>query len=231
MDPSIIPSTITIDNFFVLFDETDFGQYLLNSVIVAIGTSTLTVCLALLGGYGLARSEFRGQRNLARGILFTYMFPYILIGLPLYYMFYRIGLLNTYLGLVLAQTAIALPFSMWLMWQFFQTIPLSFEESAWICGASKLRTFVEIVLPMSLPGMIAISIFSFAVSWSDFTFAVIVMTENAMKTFPVGLFEMMSQDNVHWGMLTAAGTIIMIPAFVLVYFLQRYILIGFTIGE
>lgn len=229
--PNLYPANPTISNIISLFTETQFPAGLLNSIVVSSGATATTIFLALLGGYGLARSNFKGRRNLARLILFTYMFPHVIIGIPLYLVYFRAGLLNTRIGLIIAHTTLTLPFALWLMWQYFQTIPVTFEEAAWICGASRKRTFVEIVLPLATPGLIAVAIFSFAVSWSDFTLAKILMTEQSMLTFPVMIESFMTLDKFHWGLLNASGLIVMIPAFLLVYYLQKYILVGFTLGE
>lgn len=229
--PPIIPRSLTFSNFVDLFVFTEFERYLLNSVVVSVSVVVLTLVLAASAGYGLTRSSFSGQKSLARVVLFTYMFPQILIGIPLYLLFFRVGLLNTYTGLTLAILTVTLPFTSWLMWQYFQTIPIAFEEAAWIYGASRIYTLRKVVIPMAIPGLIAISIFAFAISWSNFTLAVIIMTEDAMKTFPVAIPEFIEQQQVHWGYLNAAGVLILIPAFLFVFFLQKYIITGFRIGR
>ncbi len=229
--PHLIPSNPTIENFAILLGDTVFPTYLSNSIIVAIGATVLTTTLATLGGYGLTRSEFRNKKTLARTVLLTYMFPPILLGIPLYIIFYNLGLLNTHIVLMIAHTAIALPFCLWLMWQYFQTVPIAYEESAWIYGASRFQTFRKIVLPMALPGIIAVSIFAFAVSWNDFTMAVVLMTETGAKTFPVGINDFLASQQVNWGIVNAAGFLIILPPLLLVYFLQKYIMVGFQIGR
>lgn len=228
--PTLIPVDPTLDNF-VRLGDTIFMTHVWNSIKVAAGTTLLTVLLATLGGYGIARSDFRGRRSLARSILFTYMFPALLIGIPLYVMFYRIGLVNSHVGLVIAQTSVAVPFTTWLMWQYFQTIPLAYEESAWVYGAHRLYTFRKIVLPLALPGIIAISIFAFAISWSNYTLPKILLTDQQVLVFPVGLDQFIQQDSTDWGLLNAAGVVIMIPAFLFVFFMQKYIMTGFRIGR
>lgn len=228
--PQLIPTDPTISNFQALMG-TDFPTVFMNSVIVAIGAVAISTVLAALGGYGLARSTFRGRRNLARSVLFTYMFPPILLAIPLYGIFYRMGLLNSYLALMLAHTAITLPFGLWVMWQYFQSLPMAFEESAWLNGASRVRALWDVILPMARPSIVAVAIFNFAVSWNDFTFAVVVMTDSSMQTFPVGVNDFIQQTAVHWGLVLSAGVVIMIPPFLLVFFLQKYLLEGFRIGE
>jgi len=229
--PNIAFFESTIDNFNRLLFETKFPRYFLNSVIVGIGATFLSTALATLGGYGITRATFRGKRNVARGVLFSYMFPPILLAIPLYTVFFNLGLLNSYFALMLAHTAITLPFSIWIMWQFFQTIPMEYEESAWISGAGQLRTFWEVVLPMARPGAIAIAIFSFALSWNDYTFAVVIMTDSNMQTLPVGVNTFIEQTAVNWGLVLSGGVLIMLPAFLLILFLQRYLLQGFRVAH
>lgn len=228
--PPIISSNLILGNFERLWG-TAFPRQLANSIIVAIMTTVLTTIFATLGGYGLTRSNFRKKKTLARTVLFAYMFPPVLLGIPLYLMFFNLGLLNTHIVLALAHTAIALPFCLWLMWQFFQTVPITYEESAWINGASRVRAFWSVVLPQSIPGIVAVAIFAFAVSWNDFTLAVILMTETAMKTFPVGVNDLLAQQSVNWGVVNAAGVLIILPPLLVVYLLQKYIMVGFRIGN
>lgn len=229
--PGVFIFDSTLNNFQRLLFETKFLTYFKNSIIVGIGATILSTALATLGGYGLTRAKFRGKRNVARGVLFSYMFPPILLAIPLYSIFHNLGLLNSYVSLMLAHTAITLPFSMWIMWQFFQTIPIEYEESAWISGAGRLRTFWEVVLPMARPGTIAIAIFSFALSWNDYTFAVVVMTDSSMQTLPVGVNSFIEQTAVNWGLVLSGGVLIMLPAFLLILFLQKYLLQGFRVAH
>jgi multiple sugar transport system permease protein len=228
--PTIIPSDPTLNNFERL-SETRFPRQVANSIIVAVYTTIFTTIFATLGGYGLTRSDFRNKKTLARVVLFAYMFPPVLLGIPLYLLFFKLGLLNTHIVLAIAHTAIALPFCLWLMWQFFQTLPRSYEESAWIYGAGRIRALWSVVLPQAVPGVIAVAIFAFAVSWNDFTLAVILLTENSMRTFPLGLNDLLAQQSVRWGMVNAASILIMLPPLLIVYFLQKYIMVGFRIGR
>lgn len=228
--PSFIPSALTLEHFQRLLFETQFPRYMFNSVVVAIGAVVLTTILSLLGGYGLARTDFRGRRLVARGILFTYMFPAILLSIPLYVIFFRLNALNSYPTLIIAHTAICLPFCTWLMWQYFQSVPLDYEESAWLCGASRLRAIKDVMLPLARPVIVAVAIFTFAVSWNDYTLAVVIMTDDAMATHPVGVNQFIEQTSVDWGMVQAAGVAVMLPAFLIVLFLQKQLLTGFSVG-
>ena len=226
----LFPSSFTLKSYRELLSQTDFMVYITNSILIATGCMILNTILSCLAGYGLTRYSFWGRKIFARGTLFAYMFPPMLLGIPFFLLFHKIGLLNTYAGIIIAQATISLPFSIWLMWQFFQTVPMSYEESAWVCGASRFRTFVDVSLPLALPGIIAICLFSFALSWSDYTFSLIILTRDSMKTLPVGLDFIMDRPSVHWGMMQAASVLVCAPGFILVLFLQRYLMAGFGVG-
>lgn len=227
----IVAFTPTINNFQRVLFETNFPIWYRNSIIVGIMATLISTGLAALAGYGLTRATFRGQRTLARSILFVYMFPPILLAIPLYVLFFQLKVLNSYIALATAHAALALPFATWVMWQYFQTIPITYEESAWISGASRLRALWDVVFPMARPGIIAVSIINFSFSWNDFTMAVVIMTEGSKKTFPVGVNQFIELTAVHWGLVNAASVLIMLPAFLLVVFLQRYIILGFGVTE
>lgn len=230
-DPEIvwIPTEITYGHIYELWFGSQFPIFFKNSMIVAIGVTAITVVCSILAGYALTRFKFSGKRTIANLTIISYMYPPILLGIPLFILWFRIDLVNTYTGLILAQCAITLPFSIWLMWQFFQTIPISLEESAWMYGASRFQSFRDVALPMAMPGIIAVAIFSFAVSWNDYTLATMLMREQEMRTLPVGVLFFTEQFQIDWGLVLSAALFIAIPPFLLVYFLQKYLLQGFKI--
>jgi multiple sugar transport system permease protein len=225
-----IPRNPTFGNFAGLFTETSFARFYLNSIVAALGTMVISVVSATLAGYSLTRFTFPGKKRLAQSVLFSYMFPPLLLALPMFMIWRDLQLLNSYPGIILAHSAHALPFDIWLMWKFFQTVPISYEESAWIYGASRLRAMRDVAIPMALPGIIAVSIFSFAISWSDFTFANLLLTQESMKTLPIGMLGFIEQQAVNWGLIMSASVMMALPAFLLVYFLQSYLLRGFSVG-
>lgn len=234
-NPQLIPDprAMTIQNFVALIEETIFATYFKNSIIVAFGATILTTTFATFGGYGLTRSSIniKKRQNLARGLLFLYMFPPVLLGVPLYGIFYNLGLLNSYIALMIAHLALTLPLCLWIMWQYFQSIPIAYEESAWVNGASRVRTLFEIIIPAAKPGIAAVIIFSFAFSWNDFTFAVILMTEQSMKTIPVGMAGFTRDYQTLWGKILAGSVLAMIPSFIVLLFGQKYFLEGATLTE
>lgn len=224
-----IPRDFTLENVTGLLFDTPFLTFYKNSLIVVIGVVIVTLVTSTLAGYALTRIQIRGKRGIANLTIFSYMYPPLLLAVPMFMLWISMDMLNTYVGLILAQSALTVPFSIWLMWQFFQTVPISLEESSWMFGASRTRGFFDIALPMAKPGIIAVAIFAFAVSWNDFTMASILMRDTQMRTLPVGVMFFTEGYAVDWGTILAASLFIAIPPFLLVYFLQRYLLRGFQL--
>jgi multiple sugar transport system permease protein len=227
---ALLPETFTLEHFEAIFTDSLFATFYFNSVIVSVGVVLLTTVTATLGGYGLTRIDMRFKKTFARSILFGYMFPPILIAIPMFLFWKDLGLIDTYVGLILAETAIALPFSLWLMWKFFQTVPYSLEESAMTAGASRFRAFYDVALPMAKPGMIAVAVFSYAVSWNSFTMPKVLMISESKWPLTIGVHSLTQQQHVFWGQIMAASALIIVPAFVFVFFLQKYLLRGFRAG-
>jgi multiple sugar transport system permease protein len=221
---------LSLENFRDLFLATDFLIYLKNSLIAAIGSIILNVFAATLAGYGLTRFDFWAKRKFAQGILFSYMFPPMLMAIPLYIILSALQMRNSYYGIILAHASISLPLNIWLMWQYFQIVPISLEEAAWISGASKFRAMREICLPSAMPGILSVALFAFALSWNDFTFAFILQTDKAMFTLPIGLATFVEQTAIHWGMIMSSAVLVSIPTFAMVFFLQKYLVRGLGIS-
>jgi len=229
-DVNLLIEEFTLRNFRVLFEETNTVTYFTNSLIVTAGSTVLSTSLAVAAGYGLTRFEFTGKTIAARAVLFAYMFSPIVLAIPLYVIFFSLGLLNSYFALTMALTAISAPFTIWLMWQYFQTVPIALEESAWVRGASRTRTLWDVVLPVARPGYISAAIFSFAVAWNDFTMARVVMSQDEMYTITVGASLFLDRVSIGWGETMAVSLLICIPPFVIAVFLQNYLLQGFNVG-
>ncbi|MFB6117846.1 carbohydrate ABC transporter permease [Halosegnis sp.] len=208
----------------------DVALYLFNSAVVTLGTIVCVIVVSLVAGYGLARLNFGYKEDFARFLLFGYMFSPIVLGLPLYLIWKQIGLLNTRVGLIIALTAISMPFSVWLMWKYIQTIPEAMEESAWVAGASRWRAFRDVIVPQTQPAIIAAALFAFALAWNDFTFAKILLPRNEATTFAPGIFRLISQGyGAPWGDVLAASMLTTVPPLLFAYFLQSYLLKGFQI--
>lgn len=225
-----IPQELAFEAYRAIFFETRIPLFYFNSIVVSLGVVLLTTVAATFGGYGLTRLDLSFKELFAKSILFGYMFPPILLSIPMYIFWREFGILNTYIGLILAETAVALPFSLWLMWQFFQTVPRALEESAQMAGASRFRAFYEIALPVAKPGMIAIAVFAYEVSWNAFTIPKVLMQDSSKWPLTIGVHTLTLQHHVFWNQIMAASTLIILPSFLFVYFLQRHILQGFKIS-
>lgn len=221
--------TFTTEQFDILLDPT-IGQYLLNSVIVTVGVVVTVLVVSLIAGYGLARFEYAHKVKTARFLLLGYMFSPVVLAIPLYLIWKTLGLVNTYLGLILALSAISMPFAVWLMWKYIQTIPASMEESAWVAGAPRWRGFIDVVVPQTKPAMIANAIFAFAIAWGDFTFAYILTPANEATTFPAGLYRVFNASwDTGWPEFMAMSLLLTVPPLLFAFFLQSYLLKGFKI--
>lgn len=226
----LFPSDPTLVEYRAVL-ETEVVQWYTNTVLVSAGIVLLTTTAATLGGYGLARLDIPYKKTFARVILFGYMFPPILLSIPMFIFWRQLGLINSLPGIILAQTATTLPFSLWLMWQFFQTVPYSLEESAMVGGSSRFRAFVDVALPMAKPGMIAVAIFSFAIAWGAYTIPSILLTDSSKWVLTLGLASFTEAESVLWGQIMAASTLFVLPTFFFMYYLQKYILEGFRAGQ
>lgn len=218
--PSMFPNALSFENYCNLFMNTKFLLYLKNSFIVA--TSVVVICgtISTLGAYSLSRQRFRGDRYFIFSSLFGYMVAPIMIVIPFFMIMKLLGLANTLTSLIIAHTAFCFPFSIWMMYAYFKDLPLEYEKSALIDGASRSQALLHVVLPNVFPGLIAVGIFIFILSWNDYVFARILITGEKAKTIPVGIEEIYSSSVVDWGMLMAAGVVISIPVllgFILIY--------------
>lgn len=228
---SFLPTgaAFTLENFEVVANPT-VGRYLLNSIIVSAGVVITVIVVSLIAGYGLARFQYKYKIRIARFLLVGYMFSPIVLAIPLYLIWDTLGLLNRYVGLILALSAISLPFAVWLMWKYIQTIPASLEESAWVAGAPRWRGFIDVIVPQTKPAMIANSVFAFAIAWGDFTFSYILMPADNATTFPPGIFRLFhSSWETGWTEFMAVSLLVSLPALLFAFFLQSYLLQGFKI--
>ncbi|MCC7047879.1 MAG: carbohydrate ABC transporter permease [Alphaproteobacteria bacterium] len=228
--PTFFTWNAHLDAYQRLFTQTRFLTYFTNSITVAGGATLLTIVVAVLAAYGITRVRFRGRELVARTMLFTYMFAPIMIVVPFYIMMRGAGLVNSHLGLILSYTTFSLPFSMWMLRSFFQSIPLELEEAAMIDGASRPRAVALIIVPMALPGVIAVSIFTFIVAWNDYLFARVLIGADNLKTLPVGIQDLYESTVTDWGMVMAAGVMITLPALVFFVAVQRYLISGWGAG-
>lgn len=229
-DLHVIPQTATLENFVTLFTTTDALLYTKNSIIVTIGVMVFATSIAVVAGYILTRFSFTGKTVFSRSILLSYMFSGIVLAVPFYILFATLNLLDSHLALILGLTVLLSPFEIWLMWQYFETIPLALEERAWIEGAGRWRAVWDVVIPVARPGIITAAIFSFSTGWNNFLLAKIVLADSSTYTLPVGAALLLGPE-AGWEIAMAISVVIAIPPFLIALFFQNYLMLGINIGE
>ncbi len=215
------PRETTFDNFVQLFNLYDYRGMLANSFIVSVATGLCVTMLSIFGGYGLARYKFRGKDAMLLFFLVTQMIPGILVIIPLYVIFAKMGLINTRMGLFLFYLITNLPFCAITMRSFFERIPYTLEEAAYVDGCSKMSCLVRIVLPVMFPGIVAVFVFAFIGAWNELIAGTIFINTSNLWTVPVGLKSLIGKYDVKWGVLMAGGVCALIPTAVMFAFMQK----------
>lgn len=229
-NPTIIPRSFEWENYTRVFSAGRFGRYFVNSIIVSGATTLLSVAVATLAGYAFARYRLWGGKALLFGILATQMFPAILLAIPLYVLLRKLELLDSLAGLVLVYTTFALPFCIWMLRNYFITIPRDLDEAAMVDGASRFRALFTVVLPVSIPGIIATSLFAFILSWNEFLYANTFISTRDKRTVSIGLQSLIGEFTTDWGLLMAGAVVTTIPIVVVFLFVQRFMTQGLAAG-
>ncbi|HEX9951610.1 MAG TPA: carbohydrate ABC transporter permease [Rubricoccaceae bacterium] len=227
---ALIPEGASLDNYRVLLTETGFLKWLGNSLLVSLVVTITGVTLASTAGYALSRFRFSGRKSALSGILVTQMFPATMLLLPLYIVLVRLGLINSYIGIVVIYTATALPFCVWQMKGYYDTIPASLEEAARIDGASPWQAFYKVILPLAAPALVITALFSFMSAWNEYVVAAVVLQDTELFTLPVGLKLFQSSLATQWGLYAAGSLLVSVPVIALFLVLSRYLISGLTLG-
>jgi ABC-type glycerol-3-phosphate transport system permease component len=228
--PSWWPQRLTFQNFVTVWTIQAFGRYFVNSLVVSGATTVLSITLACLAGYGFSRYRLPGGRAMMVAVLAAQMFPGIVLLIPYFTLASRLQMLNTYPVLILAYTSFSLPFCIWMMKGFFDGIPVELDEAATIDGCSALGAFLRVVLPLSLPGVVATAIFSFLVAWNEYLFAVVLATRENMYVVTVGIASNIGQFRIQWNELMAEAVLATVPTIILYAFLERHLVRGLSAG-
>jgi multiple sugar transport system permease protein len=230
INPPFWPQPFTWENYRAIFLERRFYLNIINSVVVAGATTCICVGLGALAAYGLARLKFRGKTIILGFILVVSLFPPVAIVSPLFLLFEKTRIINTYMALILPYLTFALPLTVWLLTAFFRQIPFELEEAARMDGAGPMRTFWEVTLPLAAPGIFTTAILTFIYCWNEFLFALAFTTNDASRTIPVAIVMFSGYHTLPWGQILAAVTVVTVPVAVLVLVLQRRIISGLTAG-
>lgn len=228
--PKVLPQTYTLENYQKLYKLRNLPVYIKNSFIVAGLTTFMSLLISSIGAYALSWMRFPGKGTILRIVLLTYMLPAILLILPFFLMCYRLNLIDSRLGLVLTYLSFSLPFSIWMLKNYFESVPVSLIDAGLIDGCSHIKCLTRVILPISLPALSVVVVFSYIVGWNEYLFASILMTTESSRTMSVGLSTLIGQFRIDYGLLTAASIIMLIPVVILFGIVQNYFIDGLVIG-
>jgi len=229
--PFLIQTGVITDHYRYLFFKTDFLPWMKNSLIISVTATSISLVIAILAGYSLARLRFPGVGSFGTAVFITYLVPPTLLFLPLSQVVVWLGISDTIWALVVTYPTFLVPFSTWLLMGYFRTIPREVEECALVDGASRMQTLTRIVLPMAIPGIVCVTLFGFTLTWNEFTYALTFVSQTANKTAVVGVTaDLIRGDIYYWGSLMAGAGVASLPiVIVYVWFLDYYVS-GLTVG-
>lgn len=230
--PTVFPHHFTLKNYGFLLFKTRYLIYFGNTILTTVPAAFLSIALASLAAYGLTRFKFFGSRFIPSFTLICYMLPRILLVISLYGVFKKMHLIDTLASISLLHLSFCLPYSLWLLSSYFESIPIDLEEAAMIDGASRLQSLWKVVLPLAVPGIVATFIFVFIIAWNDYLYALAMISSDVKKTLTLGIMTGLTTRTAvaSWGALMGAGTLMSFPILVLFVFIQRYVVAGFTTG-
>ena len=218
-------------SYVTLFLETDFLTWMKNSFLVSFVVTITGVILASTSGYALSRFNFMGRRAVLSSLLMTQMFPATMLLLPFFILLAKLKLIDSYLGLIIIYSSTALPFCIWQMKGYYDTIPAALEEAARMDGCSRFSAFIKVILPVSAPALVITALFSFMASWSEYVVAAIVLQDPGLYTLPLGLKSFQASLATQWGLYAAGAVVVSIPVTILFISLSRFLVSGLTVGS
>ena len=230
-----IPSRVTLEPYVQIWQTVPLASYFKNSLIVTVSATILSVAMAVLAAYALARLRFKGQRSFSLVVLSTQMFPGILFLLPLFLIFVQIQrtvgvqLTGSYLGLIITYMTFSLPFSIWMLTGYFASIPKELEEASMIDGTGRLGALFRVIIPVAKPGIIAVAVYAFITAWGEVLFAS-VLTSKDTRTLSIGLRAYASQQDVYWNQLMAASVVVSLPVLIGFMLVQKHLITGLSSG-
>ena len=228
--PSLLPVNATLQNYDDLFNKNDFLLNIRNSIFIATSATSISVLFSCLASYSLVRLKYRFRDWIGRLILFTYLTPAALLFIPLSVIIARLGLSNTHHGLIFVYLTFAAPLSTWLLMGYFRSIPVDLEEQAMVDGATRWQAFYKILLPLVVPGLIAVSVFTFTGAWNELLYALIFITSPNLRTVPVSISYLITGDVFRFGLIMASAVSAAVPVMALYYLAQRFVVQGLAAG-
>lgn len=228
--PRWIPTQPTLAHFQQLLNGTPFARYFLNSILVSTVTAFWSVLVGICSAYAFSRYRFAGYGFWFRIVLSLQIFPYVVLVIPLYVLLYRLHLIDSYWGLIIAYATFSLPFAVYMLKGYLDSVPRELDEAAQIDGCSTFTALLRVVLPAAMPGVIATFLFGFVTAWNEYLFALTFITSTDMRTLPLGLALFFGEFTTQWGLIMAAAVTTSLPVVLIFLFLQRYLVAGWTAG-
>jgi multiple sugar transport system permease protein len=229
-EATLIPENPTLANYATILRDTPYLTFLRNSTVVAVGSTVISLIIACLGAYAIARLNFPGRALLARLLVCTYLVPASLLFIPLFAIMSALRFTDTLYGLTIAYLSGDVPFCTWLLMGYFKSVPVELEEAALVDGCNRVTALIRVVLPVSLPAMVVVTFFCFTRAWNEFLYAYVFTSTNAARTITTGLVNFMSADVFFWGPLMASTIISALPPVIMFLVFQRWVVKGLTLG-
>lgn len=229
--PSLIPKEITFDNYRTLFQDQQMMKSFLNSIIIAVPATILCVIISALAAFAFSRYNFKGKKQLLAAVMGIFMIPVTMNTIPLYLIFQKMGLLDTYTGVILAYQVLIIPLNIFILKNHFDTIPVSLEEAAALDGATTIQRFTKVIMPLSWPGLSISFIFTFRFAWNEFVLPMILISTPSKTVFQVAMYRFLGLYSINWGLLSASIVIGMMPILIIIIFFQRQLLQGIQAGS
>ncbi len=228
--PTFWPKKIVFTGYLQLFEKYKFSTGVINSLIISLSVSIVSVAASFMAAYALARLKFRGRGTMLRGILYAYLMPKTVLFIPLYMIITAMALNNKLVGLFVIYPTFAIPYATWMLVAYLKSIPISLEESAIIDGCSRVQSMIKIVLPLALPGVFSTLIISITLCWNEYLYAMVMIHDKLAKTIPLVLSEMIVADVFAWGPLMAGASIASVPILLIYLISSKQMVSGLTVG-
>jgi len=229
-EATLIPEKPTLAGYVTILRDSPYLLFLRNSTVVAVGSTVISLIIACLGAYAIARLNFPGRALLARLLVCTYLVPASLLFIPLFAMMSALRLTDSLSGLTIAYLSGDVPFATWLLMGYFKSVPVELEEAALVDGCNRVTALIRVVLPVCLPALVVVTFFCFTRAWNEFLYAYVFTSTNKARTITTGLVNFMSADVFYWGPLMASTIISALPPVIMFLVLQRWVVKGLTLG-
>jgi multiple sugar transport system permease protein len=228
---AFLPKAFTFDYYSRVLNNLHFTTNILNSLFVSLSATLVTIVVSAFAAYGIVRFFPGAGKKMTKLLITTYMFPPILLAVPYSILIIKMGLANTWTGLVITYLSFSIPYAIWMLTGFFQTVPVEIEEAAKVDGAGQMRTFVQIVLPVVAPGVVATAIYTFINTWNEFLFALLLINSSAKMPISVALYSLTGSEILDWGEMMVASVIVIVPSIVFFMLIQKKIAGGLSDGS